>query len=632
MEKNQVVGLVVLTAMLVFYMLFLSPQPNEEKTQQTQPISADSLTQKADLPQQEISQVEKLLQTLSDSALSAQLGDWAAGIKGEEKLFTIENQDLSLTFSNKGGKIKSATLKQYKDYLGNELLLFDAQSSRFQWSLPLKKEGLPLESRFFEAQVSDDKKSITFSLLLGGKAISQTFSIDEKGYQVSYQADFDAIQDQIATPALALDWQYNLRRLEKDLDQSRRQSTVNFYTNEGDFDQLPEASTSKEEEQVEGKIKWFALKQRFFNAALIAETGMEKAAFTSSVETDNQQVEKSFTAKVSLPLAALKPEAKTRFYFGPNDYLVCQQVSEGFENNVYLGWKVLSPISYVILHLFNFLANYISNYGVIIIVMVLLIKLLLSPLTYKAYLSQARMKVVQPELNAIREKYPDDMSKQSQEQMKLYGELGVNPLSGCIPMLLQMPIFLSLFTFFPSIIQLRGANFLWSADLSTYDSILDLPFSIPFYGAHISLFTVLMTASQIAVTAFGGQTPTTPANSPINMKFMIYGLPVIFMFVLNSFPSGLTLYYLVSNLITISQNVLIRKFFVNEEKIKAILDKRRQESATGSAKKSKFRQRLDDALRNMQDAAQEAQSQNQTKRQAQDSKKADKNSDKNKKK
>jgi YidC/Oxa1 family membrane protein insertase len=231
--------------------------------------------------------------------------------------------------------------------------------------------------------------------------------------------------------------------------------------------------------------------------------------------------------------------------------------------------------------------------------------MVLAPLTYKSYVAQARTKVLQPEINKIKEKYPDDQAKQSQETMKLNSEFGVNPLSGCLPTLLQMPIIFALFTFFPSAIQLRNEAFLWAGDLSTYDSILNLPFNIPFYGNHVSLFTLLMTASQILLASVTTQ-QASMANSPINPKVMMYGMPVMFMFVLNSFPAGLTLYYVTSNLVTLTQTLVIRKFFVNEEKIRAKLETRREEKKKSGKKGSSFMQRMQDAMAEAQEKQAEA--------------------------
>ncbi len=349
------------------------------------------------------------------------------------------------------------------------------------------------------------------------------------------------------------------------------------------------------------------MKQRFFNAALITDRQFEKLTIGSKAVNENDTtVIKTLVVDASIPISSLTADAKARFYFGPNKYDINKAVTDGFQENTYLGWAVLQPITlFVIIPLFDFLEKFIENYGVLIIVMVFLIKMVLAPLTYKSYVAQARTKVLQPEINKIKEKYPDDQAKQSQETMKLNSEFGVNPLSGCLPMILQMPIIFALFTFFPSAIQLRNESFLWASDLSTYDSILSLPFTIPFYGDHVSLFTLMMTVSQILVTSVSTQ-QVSMANSPINPKVMMYGMPVMFMFVLNSFPAGLTLYYVTSNLVTLAQTLIIRKFFVNEEKIRAKLETRREEKKKSGKKSSSFMQRMQDAMAQAQEQQAEA--------------------------
>jgi YidC/Oxa1 family membrane protein insertase len=271
-------------------------------------------------------------------------------------------------------------------------------------------------------------------------------------------------------------------------------------------------------------------------------------------------------------------------------------VTEGFSDNIYLGWPPINFVNkWLIIPIFNFLENYIGNYGIIIIILVLVIKILLAPLSYKSYVSMAKTKVLKPELDEIKAKHPDDMQKAQQEQMKLYQQVGVNPLSGCIPLLLQMPILFAMFYMFPNSIELRQEAFLWADDLSTYDSILSLPFNIPVYGDHVSLFTILMTASTILYTWSNNQ--ITTVQGP--MKTFSYLMPIIFMFVLNSFPASLSFYYFVSNIVTFGQQALIRRF-VDEDKIKAILDENRLKNK--GKKKSVFQLKLEEAMRTKEDA------------------------------
>ena len=294
-----------------------------------------------------------------------------------------------------------------------------------------------------------------------------------------------------------------------------------------------------------------------------------------------------------LPLSNFMADAgANRYYYGPNKLNILNKVAPGFKKNLYLGWPVVRWINqYVIITAFTFLEKYIGSYGLIIIILVLIIKTILLPLTYKSHMSMAKTKALKPELDELKEKYGDDMQKMQSEQMKLYQQVGVNPLSGCIPMLLQMPILFAMFQFIPFAVELRHKSFLWAKDLSTYDSVLNLPFEIPFYGDHVSLFTILMTVSTILYTWANSQS-TAQLQGP--MKTMQYFMPVIFMFVLNSFPAGLTFYYFVSNIVSFGQIAIIRKF-VDEDKIRAILDENKKKNK--NKKKSKFQSRLEDAMK-----------------------------------
>ena len=294
---------------------------------------------------------------------------------------------------------------------------------------------------------------------------------------------------------------------------------------------------------------------------------------------------KTAVADVLLPMADVKAgKGNYKFFFGPNDYQLLGDVAPEFDRNVYLGYAFLKPINkYFFVPVFGLFEKVFSNYGLLIIALVVFVKLLLTPLTYKSYVSMAKMRVLQPELNEIKERVGDaDPTKLQAEQMKLYQQVGVSPLNGCIPVLATMPVLMSLFFLFPNLIELRQQPFLWSHDLSTYDAFFKFP-TLPFIGSHLSLFTVMMTASSIAYAYYNNQiTPTQPG--PVNMKALGYVFPLMFMFVLNSFPAGLTFYYFVSNVVTIAQQLLIRRV-VDEGKLKTILDENRRKIASGEVKK-----------------------------------------------
>ena len=333
-----------------------------------------------------------------------------------------------------------------------------------------------------------------------------------------------------------------------------------------------------------------------------------KASITSTPNLTDSIYIKTLDAQITGSTQDLKSgKSNFNFYFGPNDYSIVKTIAPSFGKNVKLSYDFLLPITrYIFVPLFEFLESIFSNYGLLIIILVLIIKTALLPLTYKSYVSMAKTRILAPEIAAIKEKIGDDAAKVQQETMKLYGEVGVNPLSGCVPVLATMPVLMAVFMLFPNLINLRQESFLWAEDLSTFDSIVSLPFTIPFYGSHVSLFCLLMTVSQLAYGYYNNQITPDQPGQPINMKMMAYFTPVIFMFVMNSFPAGLSFYYFISNLVTIGQQLAIRKF-VNEDKIKLILDENRKKiAASGGAKKSRFSQYLQTQMKTMEETQKNA--------------------------
>ncbi|WP_375562799.1 membrane protein insertase YidC [Bernardetia sp. OM2101] len=593
MDKNQTIGLVLMSALLIAYMFFFSPSKDEQQAQkQRTEQRQDSIR----IAQEAIAATQN-----SETEQKVELDSATKALIANAKEIVLENDNIKVALSSLGAEVLNVELKNYQTYDGKPLILVDEQNSQIELSMPTSSGSVRIDKLGFTVQ-NATKDKVTFAGVVDGKPLEITYTLPKDGFELFY-----AIKTDAATQSLQLSWTDQIKRTDQNIELDRRETTINYYTIEDDFDYLSKGSTDAQTEVLENSVSWFSMKQRFFNAALITDRQFEKLTIGSAAvnETDSSTI-KTLKVETSIPISSLTADAKARFYFGPNKHDINKAVTDGFQENTYLGWAVLQPISlYIIIPLFNFLEKFIDNYGILIIVMVFMIKMVLAPLTYKSYVAQARTKVLQPEIQKIKEKYPDDQAKQSQETMKLNSEFGVNPLSGCLPMVLQMPIIFALFTFFPSAIQLRNEAFLWANDLSTYDSILNLPFNIPFYGSHISLFTLMMTASQILVTSVSTQ-QTSMANSPINPKVMMYGMPVMFMFVLNSFPAGLTLYYVTSNLVTLTQTLVIRKFFVNEEKIRAKLELRRDEKKKSGKKGSSFMQRMQDAMAEAQEKQAEA--------------------------
>ena len=577
------------------YLYFWGEQPKSEIPDMTKmEVVADTLISKADTSK---------ISALPDSLVSKQhiekFADFAVGATGKEEDIVLENKDIQVTVSTKGAYVKKVLLKNYFTWDKKPLYLIDQKTSNIDLKINAYNKEINLSELYYSPNLSKtaDSQTVTFKLeLAGGKSIEHIYSLNKEGFLLNYNLRETGLDNAIRNVPLLYSWKSNLPNLEYDLKQSRDRSTVNYYLADGSHDFLTEASTDEQFSKLESAVKWVSLKNKFFNSAIIAKNTFEGGDVKSKVFAYDSSSSKYVEANLFIPVGDLKTgKANYTYFFGPNKYDICNGVTDGFEENVNLGWPVIKWINrFVVIPVFNFLSSFIANYGIIIIILVLLLKLILFPLSYKSYVAMAKMKVMKPELDELKAKYPDDMQKQQSEQMQLYQKVGINPLSGCIPVLLQMPILLAMFSFFPNSIELRGESFLWATDLSTYDHPIMLPFEIPFYGSHVSIFTLFMTISTLVYTWFNNQMSTVQGP----MKIVSYVMPVVFMFVLNSFPAGLSFYYFVSNIVTIGQQVIIRRF-VDEDQIKLKLEENRKANVegTGTGKKSKFMQRLDDAMK-----------------------------------
>jgi len=581
--------------MLIVYAQFFAPKPPEKLVHTKDHHS--SVVEKVPLLHQE--QVPAL--AVPRSIPSAQYGIFTPAVQGIEKEVVLENEVMKVTLTSRGARVKAVVLKNYQDHQRQPITLLDAQSSimGFQFTTT---HGVQLNTNalFFETAAQDQSVSeaslatATFTLPIGpGQYIRQVFALPGKGYALTHEWEMVGLSALLAQEPIQFVWHDLIRRVEKDVQACRNKTTINYYLADNKFDHLQESSEKKQEKLLQSPIQWVGIKQRFFTAGIIAQDAFAGGYITTTPTPQSMVTVKE--AKVCLTLPDTDPRQDKKgqftFYFGPNDYQELNQVTQGFSKNIPLGWPVVRWINQLlIIPVFAFLEKYISSYGIIIILLVILIKCLLLPLSYKSYLAMAKMRVLKPALDALKAKHGEDMQKIQMEQMSFYREMGINPLSGCIPVLLQMPILLAMFNFFPNAIALRQQAFLWASDLSTYDAIIHLPFSIPAYGSHVSLFTLLMTASTMLYTWSNDQ--LAPAQGP--MKFMTYMMPITFMFILNSFPAGLSFYYFVSNLVTFGQQSLIKRF-VDEEKIKRKLEENKAKSK--EKKKSRFQLHLEEVMK-----------------------------------
>ena len=587
MDKNQATGLILFAAVILTYSLFFASNPEIPPVESTKPTV--EATQNTPQPNTAVLLPDSLL----DAQRQLQFGELASWTIGEEQNLTLENEVVKITVSTKGGAIKEVVLKKYFSWQNEPLFLLDSSHSSLNYSLDTRLGTVDLNEFYFAPQLSSEtiegvsQQILTLRASSASGQLIQKYTLSEGQYTLEKSFEIQGLQGIITAKSIRIDWEDQIKAQEKDLAESRRKTQVNYYLAEGSYDNLG-LSDDPEEAKVDQPVKWIGFSQRFFTAGIIADSVFQEVALTQSTPSDSSIV-RAMSASLSLPLQ--NGQAKLTHYFGPDQYKTLKAITPGFEENVDMGYFFVSWVNkYIVVHLFEFLEKYFNSYGIIIILIVLLIKLALSPLTYKSYIGMAKMRVIKPEIDELKEKYGDDATKMQQEQMKLFSQLGVSPISGCLPLVLQMPFLFAMFFFFPNAIELRQESFLWAEDLSTYDEFIKLPFTIPFYGAHVSLFTLLMTISQVLYAHFNNQ--LTTATGP--MKNLGYVMPVMFMFVLNSYPAGLSFYYFVSNIFTFGQQALI-KLFVDDSKIRQKVEENKLKNV--DKKKSKFQQRLEDAMK-----------------------------------
>jgi len=579
MDRNSLIGFTLMALLLFMYFTFFAPQPLPP-----QPVSSADSVANVNTPGQ--IPVKNLQEGFTaDSSFQAQE-------------ISLQNADVSFTFSNIGGVITRAELKNYKAYGGSQLHLIDSASSRFRNIAIINGKETDLFQLPFQItkQPSEKDKQVEFTANTSdGGIIRQTWSLGESGFVLNYTLEWSGVRFQ--NDNLRFSWVNDMPLVEKDINDSRSKTTINFYLPNDDYDGLSETSLDLENMTVPTGSTWIGMKQKFFLSAILNDKGFGNGEIGTVVDASKTEVVKTGNISASIPLNGNQP-LNLRYYFGPNDLKTLGSVAPGLEENVYLGWPPVKWVnSWFIVPVFRFLTGFISNYGLIIIILVIIIRLVLFPLSYKSYLGMAKMRLLKPELDEIKKKYPDDQMKFSQEQMKLFSEVGASPFAGCIPLLLQMPILFAMFYLFPSVIEFRQQTLPFAEDISTYDSVLTLPFAIPFMGSHISIYTLLMTISTLAITWQNNQLSTV--DGP--MKSLSYIMPVIFFFVLNSFPASLSFYYLVGNVASFVQQILIKRF-VDEDNIRKVMEEHRKKMATGNSTKSPFMARLSDALKASEEA------------------------------
>lgn len=598
MDRNTLIGLVLIFGILAgsFYLM----KPSEQELKQEQRLQ-DSLKRVREGVPPETDTIRDDSQKATDTAEIANK-PFGGALLGEEQVVTLENDLFIVKISSKGGQVKSVELKDETNYDGKPLMIIDDAQNQFGLVFKANGENIYTSDLNFVPQGSDisvtgeSAESVSFKLSYSeNQYLEYTYTIKGDDYNVGLDIKAVGIQNlmDIKTSSIALNWKTALLRKELNAKSERERSTIFYKELEGGVDNLSE--TSDATEKIEDKLNWIAFKQHFFSAALTSNQPLNNSELNVAFDT-NEGVVKQYKATADLDFSAQKDNHYTfSFFFGPNQYKILKAQGNDFQKIIKMGWGPMGWINkFITVPIFDFLDGFHISYGIIILILTLFLKGILFPLTYKSYQSMAKMRVLKPQIDEIKEKVGDDNAMLlQQETMKLYKQAGVNPLGGCLPLLLQMPFTLAFFFFFPNLFELRGESFLWIKDLSTYDA--PITFS-PIFGVdHISFMCVLMTLTTLLTTWYNNATSAAAANN--QMKYIGYFMPLIFFFVLNSFPAGLNYYYFLSAVLTFLTQVIIRQF-VNDDKILAKIEEKKKNPK--AAKKSSFQQKMEEMMRQQQ--------------------------------
>ena len=645
MDKKSIIGIAVVAVLFLGFAYFNSQQQKEyleQKAAYEAYVDSVAAAARAAAPvadslasgngvQTEVAAAEaaaavreRQVETLGESLTAAR--------EAEAEEFIVENDVMAVLFSTRGGQIKGVTLKDYTQYgprgkRDRKIEMMDPATARFGLSFYLKNglKNVPVNTLdyVFTAQPvvgeADGAKSVVMRLPVAeGAYLEYRYLIyDTEAPERDYLVDFDVRLVNMA-PEMAnqtqiqIDWANTTFQNEKGFQNENMYTTLSYrFPDETSIEELGMSEGAKSK-NISTQVNWVAFKQQFFSSVFIAPDNVSYANLAFDTAAPESSLLKTFTAQMGVPYTLQTEGYDFAFYFGPNKYSILKKIGEPGGADIYLerlvplGWGIFGWVNrWCVIPVFDFLRNYIGSFGIIIFILVLLVKLVISPLTYKSYVSMAKMRLVKPQIDELAKKYPkpEDAMKKQQATMELYKKAGINPMGGCIPMLIQMPILIAMFRFFPASIELREQPFLWADDLSSYDSIVNLPFSIPFYGDHVSLFALLMAVSLFGYSWFNYQQTASSQPQMAGMKFMmVYMMPIMMLFWFNSYSSGLCYYYLLSNIFTIGQTLVIRRM-VDDNKIHAIMQANAAKKSKG--KKSKFQQRYEELMR-QQEAQQRA--------------------------
>ena len=593
MEENkldiyQIIGFLFLIAAVFYWFNVTIPNLEQNAIEEKEIISKNRDTEINKNPIKDINEVvsSNFNGILIDSEL-------------ESEEIVIENDDVIFKFNTKGGSLTELQLKDYVDYKGDDLFLIKNDNQSISLNFNLKNGNKINTSDYnftYEMERQGKINVLKMSLIVSAdQSISFEYKIPKSGYMIDFNVSSSGFSSLIDSNSnVNLNWSLDAFRQAKSIDYENRYSQLMYQYDGDDTDYLSSYSDSDDNED---SVSWISYGQHFFNSILVLDSPVNNVQFESKKLFEDQGKEAMFTKNYSsiIPLNLLGSEVNSqlKWYFGPNDYDILKEYDNKIYDSIYFGWGIFGMINrFIYFPFFGFLSKYFSA-GLAVILMTIATRVVMSPVTYKTYVSQARMKVIKPEITELNEKFKNDAVKRQQETMKLYNKAGANPLLGCVPALLQLPVFYALFCFFPIAFQLRGKSFLWAEDLSSYDTIAELPFSIPFYGDHISLLPILASIAIFFYTKMssGAQMQTSQPGMP-NMKFIMYLMPVMMLFFFNNYASAFSLYYFISNILTILIMISIKYFIIDEEKIRLQV----QENKKKPTKQNRFQRKMQEMM------------------------------------
>ncbi len=610
-DLNSIIGFALIFGIIVWMFYLNQPTPEEieaekAKKEQVEAQKKQSKESTTDFVTQSQAIVVNPQDSVALLQAKSQLGAFAYSASlpsAKEKFTLIENEVLSLKVSNRGGYISEALLKSFKTYDSVPLYLIkDGKNASFNINFGTTDNRiLNTKDLFFEPSIHKNGENTVLSMKLkvsDSQFLEYRYELKPNDYMLDFAIRSQGLQQVInGSQAINLDWKLQAIRHAKSASYENRYTEIHYEYDGGKDDYTGQGELAEEQDE---DVTWIGFKQHFFTSILFTDTPFKTASFiskniaaTSELDDKDIKVTKEFEASIPLELQSGELNYNMDWYYGPTDYKILNAYDRNLDEIVPLGWGIFGIINkYIFIPFFGLLSTFLVP-GIAIIVMTIIVRIFLSPVTYKSYVSQAKMKVLRPEITEINEKYKDNAMKKQQETMALYGKAGVNPMSGCLPALMQIPVFYALFNFFPSAFQLRQKSFLWADDLSSYDTIAELPFTIPFYGDHISLFPILASvAIFIYMTMTTGQTMQTPQPGMPNMKFIMYLSPLMMLFFFNNYASGLSLYYFISNLITIGIMLVIKNVIIDEDKIHAKIEENKKKPK----KQGKFQKKMKELM------------------------------------